>query len=105
MDLTTLPCGIIGYRKVPITTVKLSHYRNIDLNTLFPSLVRKYHLEVTETNFVEYQYMKKSNSAFEVNHIDLYKDPKYRNAVYQVQLFQNLAPRKVPRLPYSKENL
>ena len=46
--------------------------------------------------------MKQTNSSFEVNHIDVYKDSIVDNTILSVQPSQKVAPRKFPPLTYSK---
>ena len=56
--MATLPAANIGYIGSPITTMKLSHHRTIDLFTLICSAVHTYHPEKTETIIVHHQDMK-----------------------------------------------
>ena len=71
MHIATLANGLIGYIGNPITTVKPSHYRIIDLNLLIHSVVHTYHPETTESINFQSQDMIQINKSFKVNHIDL----------------------------------
>ena len=42
--------------------------------------------------------MKQISKVFEITHLDLYKEPKLKNAVFNVQPSQKLAPRVIPTL-------
>ena len=92
MHMDTLPSGIKGYIKIPITTVKPSHFETFDLNTLFQLVVHTYHPKKTEPNIVQNQNMKQLHNFFEANYINLYKDPILDIYVFNVQLSQKLAP-------------
>ena len=105
MHIDTLQTGIIGYMENPITTVKPSLYKVIDLNTLILSVVHTYLLEITEPSIVHYQDMKRINNFFEVNHMDMNEDQILNNAVCNVKPSKNLAPRVLAVLPYSSESL
>ena len=43
MHKTTLPIAILGFTEFPITPVKPSHYKFIDLDALIHSVVPTYH--------------------------------------------------------------
>ena len=92
MHMATLPTRTIGYTAIPITNVKPSHSRNIDLNILILPVVHTYHPEITEPIDVLYQILKQINIAFEVNQIDLHNDPKLNKTVCNVQPSQKPAP-------------
>ena len=82
--------------------MKPSHYRIIDLRALIQSGVHIYYREITEPFNVHYQNMKQSNSAFEVTHIDMYKDLGPNNTASNAQSSQKLARRIFPLLPFSE---
>ena len=50
--LATLPFGMKGYVKLPITTVKSPLYRYNVLNTLIHSVVHTQHPDITELLFI-----------------------------------------------------
>ena len=49
--------------------------------------------------------MNQTNKSFDVNPIDLYKNPITNNTVCNEQPSQELAPQLIPALPYSKQKL
>ena len=97
--MATLPTGIIGYIEIPITTAKPPLYRINVLNTLIHSVVQTYHPELTEPINVQYQDMARTNICFEVNDIDLFKDPIFNNTLCDVQLSQKSALPVLLHLP------
>ena len=85
--------------------MKPLHFRNKDINTLIHSVVHAHHPGITDKINVHCQGMTQTNTSVENHHIDLCKDPIFNSTVSYVQPSQNLAPRVLPTLPYSKENL
>ena len=85
--------------------MKPPHFRNKDINALIHSVVHTYHPEKTDRTNDHCQGMTQTNTSVEANLIDLYKDPILNNTVSNVEPSQNLAPRVLPPLSYSKENL
>ena len=89
--MATLPTGVIGSMEKPITIVKPSHDRFTKLNALIRSVVHTYHPELSETFIVHYWDVKEMNNFFEVNNIDLLKNPILNNTVCNVHQSQKLA--------------
>ena len=52
--MATVATGKTRYIEIPSTTVKASHCRTNDLNTLNHCAIPTYHLEITETIHVHY---------------------------------------------------
>ena len=105
MHMATLPIGIIYHIKIPLNTVKLTTYRKNELSTLIHSVKDTYHPDKTEAINFHFQTMIKSNSACEVNYIDLYKTPMVSNTICDVRTFQKLAPRFLLPLPYCQKKI
>ena len=104
MHVATLPTGLKGYQKLSITTVKPLNYRIIDLKTPIHSVVHTYHPEITKQINGLYRKKTQTNTSNEINHFDLYNDPKLNNTVCDDQRSQNLAPRIVTPLSYVEKN-
>ena len=71
MQMATLSTGKKGDIGIPITSVKPSHYRIFDLNTLILLVVHTYHTDLAEPNNVHYPHTKQIDHSFEIIQIDL----------------------------------
>ena len=105
MQMAALPNEILGFIDIPVTTVKISRYRVFDLNLMIHFKNHTHQPEKFQRIIAHSQDIKQKNKSSEVNHIDLYKSPMLNNTVFNVQQSQKKAPRVLPPLPDSKENL
>ena len=76
---------MISYLKLHITTVKPSHHRNNDLNTLIHSAVHAYHTVITETIDVHYQKMIQAKNSLDVKDKEVFEDSIANKTICIVQ--------------------
>ena len=93
--LAALQNGKIVYIEVPLTTEHLYHYPIIDKITLIPSVVQIYHPAIIEQLDVHFQDIKQTNSSFEANHIDVYRDQLTKTTLCKSTSFSKVSSTSV----------
>ena len=108
----TLPRGVIGYKKIPITQTTPPHYRVNDVNSLLHSVIHAYHPDTTtpikQNPYTDMNFCTSviPQSLLEINKIEI-NDKTLQLPIPSVT--GNLRPsdkirKDFPPLPYSTEN-